>query len=209
MVSLADRATLVAATGATASLQRNPNPPLQIDASLDADIVFHEFGHGLTWRTIGGMSGAISGAIGEGSGDTLAFLINGDDRIAEYSYSADGGIRRYPYQNYPLTYGAVDGGEVHNDGEIYAAAMWRVYQNYLAAGFTNQEVLTDWIGGMNLTASQPSYEAMRDGMVLAAGARGCLVWRGFAATGIGVGSAISGRKRLTVTESFAVPAQCQ
>ena len=36
-------------------------------ATLDADIVFHEYGHGLTWRMIGGMSGPLAGAIGEGA----------------------------------------------------------------------------------------------------------------------------------------------
>jgi hypothetical protein len=37
------------------------------DGDLDADIVFHEYGHGLTWRMIGGMSGPLAGAIGEGA----------------------------------------------------------------------------------------------------------------------------------------------
>ncbi len=38
------------------------------DGDFDSDVVFHEYGHGLTWRMIGGMSGALAGAIGEGHG---------------------------------------------------------------------------------------------------------------------------------------------
>ena len=34
---------------------------------------------------IGGMSGALAGAIGEGMSDVLAIYINNDDRVAEYS----------------------------------------------------------------------------------------------------------------------------
>ncbi len=36
--------------------------PLRIDGDLDADIVFHEYGHDLTWRKIGGVIGKIAGA---------------------------------------------------------------------------------------------------------------------------------------------------
>ena len=36
--------------------------------------------------------------------------------------------RRAPYADYPLTYSAVTGAEVHNDGEIYAAIVWRLIE---------------------------------------------------------------------------------
>ncbi len=48
--------------------------PLQIDASLDSDVVYHEVCHGLTWRMIGRMSGPLAGAIGEGMSDGCALL---------------------------------------------------------------------------------------------------------------------------------------
>ena len=44
------------------------------DGDLDSDIVYHEYGHGLTWRMIGKMSGPMAGAIGEGMSDVLAVL---------------------------------------------------------------------------------------------------------------------------------------
>ena len=211
MVSQTTGVALVAQLGAAANLRKNPVAPLQIDGDLDSDIVFHEYGHGLTWRMVGSMSGAIPGALGEGASDVLAFAINGDDRIGEYAYSEPLGIRRHPYNGFPLTYKNVTGAEVHDDGEIYAAAMWKVMKNYQAAGLTSDDFLGDFVEGLNFTPSAPSFENMRDGMVQAAGStRACLVWRGFASTGIGVGSSgtVSRRGVATIVESYAVPATC-
>lgn len=213
MVTMDDGAALKALAGQSANLRKNPTGVLQVDGDVDSDIVFHEYGHGLTWRMIGGMSGKLAGAIGEGASDTVAFLINGDDRVGEYSYGTPLGIRRYPYAGYPLTYGAVDGAEVHNDGEIYAGAMWRVLENYLAAGLTADDLLGDFVDGMNYTPSTPAFEDMRDGMLQSAAGTGreCLIWQGFAATGIGVGAdgVVKPSGALTVVESFALPASCQ
>jgi hypothetical protein len=213
MVSQDDGGILITLAGASAQLRKNPVTPLMTDGDLDADIVFHEYGHGLTWRMIGGMSGKLAGAVGEGASDVNAFLVNGDDRVAEYSASNAAGIRRHPYAGYPLTYSDVTGEGVHNDGEIYAGAMWRVLENYLAAGLTADDLHGDFVGGMNFTPATPAFEDMRDGMLqsVAGTGRECLIWRGFAASGIGVGAdgqvSRSGRT-VTIIESFAVPPQC-
>ena len=126
MISQSDGAALKALTSPNATARQKAVLPLQIDGSLDADIVFHEYGHGLTWRMIGRMSGAIPSAIGEGMSDIVAMMINGDDVIAEYSTSNPIGIRRNPYASYPRTYKDVTGAEEHNDGEIYAAIGWKM-----------------------------------------------------------------------------------
>jgi extracellular elastinolytic metalloproteinase len=213
MVSQADGATLKALAGQSSNLRKNPAPILQVDGDLDADIVFHEYGHGLSWRMIGGMSGKLAGALGEGASDVTAFLSNGDDRIGEYSYGDPLGIRRYPYASHPLTYSGVAGASVHDDGEIYAASMWRVLQNYLAAGYTAEDLFGDFVDGMNYTPSTPAFEDMRDGMLQSAAGTGreCLIWKGFAAGGIGVGAngAVSPNGAVSITESFTVPANCQ
>lgn len=212
MVTFDDGQTLRTSLATSVTLRRNPEPPLMIDGDLDADIVFHEYGHGLTWRMIGNMSGPLAGAIGEGASDVLAFLMNGDDRIGEYAYSDPAGIRRYRYANYPLSYGDVTGAEVHDDGEIYAAAMWAVLQAYQGAGLTASDVLHDFVQGMLYTPSGPAFEDMRDGMLQAVpDARDCLIWRGFATVGIGVGAdgTVSRRGKVTITESTAVPTECE
>ncbi|HEX6474772.1 MAG TPA: M36 family metallopeptidase, partial [Candidatus Limnocylindria bacterium] len=148
MISQADGASLRAlAPGTSTTVRHKAVQPVPLDGSLDSDIIYHEYGHGLTWRMIGHMNGTLAGAIGEGAGDTLAFLINEDDLIGEYA--SPGGIRRAPYHDYPLTYAQWTADEVHADGEIYAAAMWRVYELYTGAGFTNDDLLATFVDGMN------------------------------------------------------------
>jgi Zinc metalloprotease (elastase) len=216
MVTQADGNLLRGAVSSTALLRKIT--ALQLDGDLDADIVFHEYGHGLTWRMIGSMSGPLAGAIGEGASDVNAFLSNGDDIMGEYAYNSPGGIRRYPYQGYPLTYKDVTGAEVHDDGEIYAAAMWKVRTNYLAAGLAINDVYGDFVDGMNYTPAAPSFEKMRDGMLqsisnnaligaASKAARTCAVWQGFASQGVGLGASgtVSRRGTVTIVQSFTVP----
>lgn len=212
MVSQADGASLKAQAGVSARLRANPSP-LRLDGDVDADIVYHEYAHGLTWRMIGGMSGPIAGAIGEGASDTNAFLINGDDIIGEYSFADPAGIRSQPYSTYVGSYAtSVKGTEVHADGELYAAIMWRVMTNYLAAGLTVSTVQSEWVDGFNYTPATPAYENMRDGMLQAAGpAHACLIWEAFAHYGVGVGAVgktVQGGRGVSITESFAKPATC-
>ncbi|MBA3818121.1 MAG: M36 family metallopeptidase [Deltaproteobacteria bacterium] len=213
MVSQADGATLRAAVPASATLRVNPTPAVRIDGDLDSDIVFHEYGHGLTWRMIGSMSGPLAGAIGEGMADFLAMLLNDDDRIGEYSFSDPLGIRRYPYANYPLTYAGMASGEVHNDGELYGAIGWDLMQRF---GATRREALFGYvINGMNFTSPSPAYEHMRDGILAAIGtantADRCLVWSAFARYGVGVGASgvvTQGGRAVKITESFVKGEGC-
>ena len=55
---------------------------------------------------------------------------------------------------------------------------------------------------------------MRDGMLAAVAgdtSRECAIWKGFAASGIGVGASgtVSRRGVVTIVESTAVPSNCQ
>jgi hypothetical protein len=162
---------------------------------------------------IGGMSGPLAGAIGEGASDGVAMLINGDDKIGVYAGSSPNGIRRFPYAGYPLTYSAVTGAEVHNDGEIYAAAVWRLIELFGAG--RRSDLFDYYVNGMNFTPSTPAYEDMRDG-ILAAVAAGptpsdrCTIWTAFAQFGIGVGAngVVNPDGTVTITESFAKPGDC-
>lgn len=184
------------------------------DGDLDSDIVYHEYGHGLTWRMIGGMTGPLAGAIGEGMSDTLAIYLNRDDRLAEYSKNNPLGLRRFPYAGYPNTYADVTGGSVHADGEIYAATMWRLLELWEASGRSQDELFDIVIDGMNHTPSRPAYEDMRDGILAAAPTleEDCLVWDAFSDFGIGLGA--DGRETcfftcsITITESTSVPSSC-
>jgi hypothetical protein len=186
------------------------------DGDLDSDIVYHEYGHGLTWRMIGGMSGPMSGAIGEGMGDVLAILINNDDTVGEYSLNNSLGIRSARYTNYPRTYGDFSGTGVHFNGEIYAATIWRLKELFDQNALSRDTLFDYLIGGMNFTPSGPAMEDMRDGILTAANGSGneCIIWDAFAQFGIGAGAKASVKGggptggRVTVNESFNVPASC-
>ena len=183
------------------------------DGDLDSDIVWHEYGHGLTWRMIGSMSGSVSGAIGEGMSDVLSLLANDDDVVGEYSTNNPNGIRSAPYTNYPRTLGDFGGSSVHFDGEIYAATIWALKARYN----DDDALLTDLVGGMNFTPAGPDYPDMRDGILAYVSGRGgdvCPVWEAFAQFGIGEGASMSVKGggpfggRVSVTESFSVPSTC-
>jgi extracellular elastinolytic metalloproteinase len=215
MVSQTDGAAIKAAAGTSTTIRLNPVQPLMRDGDLDSDVVWHEYGHGLTWRMIGKMSGTLAGAIGEGMSDVLSVIANEDDRVGEYSSSDPFGIRTMPYDAYNRTYGDIVGEEVHLDGEVYGAIGWRLFELYQAAGISKSVLLADLVDGMNYTPREPAFEDMRDGILagLAAsgnGARSCIVWDAFAEYGVGVGAdGVDKGKRAIVTESTAVPAACQ
>jgi hypothetical protein len=219
MISQADGAALKALAAPNATLSKLAVQPLQLDASLDSDVVFHEYCHGLTWRMIGGMSGPLAGAIGEGMSDGCALLINNDDVMGEYAGGNPLGIRRFRYASYPLKYSNVTGAEVHNDGEIYAAIVWRMKELFDAAygqPAGTSRLFRYVVDGMNYTPETPAYENMRDGILAAITSAGgsaddtCRVWSAFAQYEVGVGAqgVVTGATSVQITPSSAKPASC-
>lgn len=187
------------------------------DGDVDSDIMWHEYGHGLTWRMIGSMSGDISGAIGEGMSDTLSIIINDDDRVGEYSTNDPNGVRSIRYSQHQDTLGDFNPSRgVHRNGEIYGATMWDLWTSYKASALTADTLLDDLVGGMNFTPAGPDYLDMRDGILAQTPAsRNCLVWEAFAGRGMGEGASMSvkgggpfGGGKVTVNESFTLPAEC-
>ncbi len=213
LVSQNSGTTLKGLAPVAGTVRLSDPPPLSRDGDVDSDIVFHEYCHGLTWRMIGRMDGPLAGAIGEGMSDVCALLMNGDDRIGEYAFDDPLGIRRFPYADYPNTYGDVTGAEVHDDGEVYAAIGWRLMELF---GARTQALFAYLVDGMNYTPAHPTYEQMRDGVLQAVAAApdaagdDCLVWQGFAQFGVGVGAKGAARgSSVKITESFVLPAACQ
>ena len=166
---------------------------------------------------IGGMSGPLAGAIGEGASDVLAFLLNrnspGADAMGEYSEGNTKGSRTHRYSLYPAasSYADATQGEVHVDGEIYAAIMWDLLELYEANGKSSDDLFARWVDGMKSTPATPKFEDMRDGMLASAEGtdEACLVWRAFAARGVGVGATATVKgKKVTINETFTLPAEC-
>lgn len=192
-----------------------PNPDR--DSSVDSDVVYHEYGHGISNRIIGNgstaLSGTQSGAMGEGWGDYWASSINNDGVMGEYvTQNTTRGIRRAAY-TVPAaavmdSYADVCAGgcEVHNDGEIWAATLWDL-RAQLGATITDRLVLN----GMKFTPTRPSFLNARDGILQAdtnlnGGANRCAIWAVFARHGMGV-SAV-GNDGTTHTAATNVPTDC-
>ncbi|HEX8456526.1 MAG TPA: M36 family metallopeptidase [Pyrinomonadaceae bacterium] len=186
------------------------------DSSVDGDVVFHEYGHGISNRLIGNGSTALqgtqSGAMGEGWSDYWACTINGDGAVGEYVQNNTTGIRRAVYTVPSSTvhdsYADVCAGgcEVHRDGEVWAAALWDL-RTQLGASTTDRIVLN----GMKFTPTRPSFLNARDGILQAdqnlnGGANRCTIWTVFARHGMGV-SAV-GNDGTTHTAATDVPSDC-
>src|SRR5215212_6753793 len=172
-----------------------PNPDR--DSSVDSDVVFHEYGHGISNRLIGNgstaLSGTQSGAMGEGWSDYWATTLNNDGVMGEYvTQNPARGIRRAAYTVPSAavhdSYADVCAGgcEVHNDGEVWAATLWDL-RAQLGATITDRLVLN----GMKFTPTRPSFLNARDGIIQAdqnlnGGANRCAIWTVFARHGMGV-----------------------
>lgn len=192
------------------------------DSALDADIIFHEYGHGLTWRTVGGMSGVVAGSVGEGMSDAVAFIYTSslggpnNDVIAEYSSFNpanpyhENGIRSRRYTQHTATLASFNSSpfaSLHTNGEIYAAAIWRALELYQYNGFSANMLMNDIISGLLLTPATPTYIQMRDGLLAAAPSnRDCLIWLAFAAKGMGQGATMTAAG--AVSASSIVPTSC-
>jgi Zn-dependent metalloprotease len=192
----------------------SPNPDR--DSSVDGDVVFHEFGHGISNRLIGNgttaLSGIQSGAMGEGWSDYWAITINNDGAVGEYVTNNPNGIRRAAYTVPAATvhdsYADVcfRGCAVHADGEVWAATLWDL-RTQLGAATTDLLVLN----GMKFTPERPSFLDARDGILQAdqnlnGGANFCAIWVVFARHGMGVSAGGNdGRKHTAATD---VPAGC-
>ncbi len=152
-----------------------------IDASLDNEIIAHEYGHGISNRLTGGgnNTGCLNNAeqMGEGWSDYLGLIITmkvGDQAddgrgIATYSAGQDangGGIRQYKYSRdmteNPLTYSDLPatGGQVHAVGTIWATMLWDLTWDLIDVyGF--DEDMFNGTGGNNI-----AMQLVLDGMKL-------------------------------------------
>ncbi|HVT88475.1 MAG TPA: M36 family metallopeptidase [Tepidisphaeraceae bacterium] len=116
------------------------------DGDLDAEIIVHEYGHGVSNRLTGGPANANalialqSGGMGEGWSDWWALMFTqdlSDTKLASYPQgtyvlgqaSNGAGIRRYPYSYNmsinPQTIGNFNSStEVHDAGELWCDTLW-------------------------------------------------------------------------------------
>lgn len=90
-----------------------------------ADIVYHEWGHGFHGESL--LAGTWDGSMGEGIGDTVAFLQTGDPVIGPYFETNGRGVRNVePDRVYPDDY-TPSADYVHSNGLIFGSAMWDLW----------------------------------------------------------------------------------
>ncbi|MDP2314058.1 MAG: M36 family metallopeptidase [Pseudomonadota bacterium] len=132
-----------------------------------ADVNYHEWGHGFHYYSL--RSGSFDGSISEGIGDIVAALQTHDTTIAPYFGTNGAGIREiatdYVYPD-DVT------GEVHQDGLIFAGAMWDLYVALSATyGESTDTKGTAWAITSQLLADTlkggPTIEESYDELVLA------------------------------------------
>jgi Fungalysin metallopeptidase (M36)/Proprotein convertase P-domain/Fungalysin/Thermolysin Propeptide Motif len=188
------------------------------DSAFDPSVVYHENTHGLANRVVGGgtpgcLAGVQSGGMGEGWGDFLAASFLGNPVIGAYvSGNATVGVRTASMAASPFTYANIQDGtmtEVHNAGEIWAAALWDA-RSALGAAVLNPLI----VQGMKLTPCNPTMLQARDAIlsadaILNGGANRCALFTAFAGRLMGSGaSSPNHNSTATVVTSPSVPATC-
>ncbi|MFM6849358.1 MAG: M36 family metallopeptidase, partial [Terrabacter sp.] len=207
----------------------------RVSSSDSADVVFHEYTHGLSNRLVGNASGLgaqQSGAMGEAWSDWYAndFLVatgekvDGpgiDLRLGEYVTGT--GIRNQPMDCNPdsaavscpannasgtggFTFG--DLGKFSANGVHDNGEIWSqtLWDLREKVGATNARALiTD---GLRLTPVNPTFLQARDAILQAALVRGVpqkSVWEVFAARGMGYSATTPGANVFSATEAFDLP----
>ncbi|MBX7220795.1 MAG: M36 family metallopeptidase [Blastocatellia bacterium] len=163
----------------------------KLDTSYDAEIICHEYTHGLTNRLVGGPADVTalnplqSSGMGEGWSDWFALSIltkPEDDLRGAYPFGSyvsqnfERGLRRFAYSTdmtvNPLTYADIDPAQtrypddptqIHKVGEVWCSALWEVRANFIARyGFEPGRVAIERLVLTALTLT-PTGPSMIDG----------------------------------------------
>ena len=201
------------------------------DPDLDADVILHEYTHGVSARLMPQLyTTEQGGAMGEAWSDffSLEFTTpegappdGGYDWGSYYPQSFGYGIRPLPYStNFnvnPLTYAdlghVIYKPEVHADGEIWAEALWQA-RLALIQQFGEQEgrrrVRLLAIDSMKLSPPAPSMVDARDAFLLAdqvdfKGDSEGRLWAAFAKRGLGALAQSDDGDSIHISPSFDAP----
>ncbi|GAA4321344.1 hypothetical protein GCM10023149_21160 [Mucilaginibacter gynuensis] len=157
-----------------------------LHTALDADVVFHEYVHGVTNRLVGGrvndraLVEPQSRAMGEGWSDYFALTIQNIGRTTEKVIIGDwvkgnpgvAGIRSRPYnESFNLTYGDLArlSGE-HSRGEVWCATLMHWTRHLATTENKEQAYYICWqavIDGLKLMSANPSFLDARDAIMRA------------------------------------------
>jgi hypothetical protein len=184
MVSQADGSLMKANVPLSVTLRLNPTLSITRDSDLDAGVIAHEYGHGISNRLTGGPAIVTClnnpEQMGEGWSDWFAlnFTTHPSDTattrrgVGTYvSYEpADGdGIRPTPYTTdmtvNPSTYASVaDAANIsqpHGIGYVWNTMLWEMYWNLVDRYGYNANIYDPWTTGGNNLAMQLVMDGMK------------------------------------------------
>jgi extracellular elastinolytic metalloproteinase len=158
--------------------------------ALDADVVFHEYTHGVSTRLVGGkldaqsLAAPQSKAMGEGWSDYFALAVQNFSSetervvIGDWLFNKPNGMRLAPYdENFPKDFShlpSLDG--AHKRGAVWCATLMQMTRNLIATlGDRSRGYRISWrmvVDGMKLTPSQPSFLDGRNAILTALDALG-------------------------------------
>lgn len=159
------------------------------DAGRIADVAYHEWGHGLHDAAAG--TEEVDGTIGEGAADVVATLLTGDPSVAPAFFTSGDALRQVDVERrYPDDVQ----GAIHEDGLLFAGAMWNLRQR-LAAD-EGDEAAVDTVSSLlvGALALNPWLGTAYDAVLLADDDNGdlsdgtphqCAIARAFDARGLG------------------------
>lgn len=201
-------------------------------SALDAGVVIHEFGHGVTHRLVGGpadsraLDDRQSEGMGEGWSDYFACQALGIDVLGAWLVNQPGGIRKFRYdESFPAAtdnFGKLGKGRysgprcAHAIGEIWAATLMDMTRRV-----GRPLGLRLVINALKLSGSNPSFLSMRDSILVAAGVlveageldeeelepTRAAIWAAFATFGMGPGASCRGATLKDIVADFATPSE--
>ena len=169
-------ASTLAGDTVNATIDDNPDS-VDRDSDLDAGVIAHEYGHGISIRLTGGplVVNCLNNAeqMGEGWSDWFALTLTADPSdtgsmprgIGTYVIFQDPdgkGIRNTPYSTdtsiNPSTYAwvadSLNVSQPHGIGYVWNTMLWEVYWNLIDRHGFNPDVYADWSTGGNNLAMQ-------------------------------------------------------
>ncbi|MFN2590102.1 MAG: M36 family metallopeptidase [Actinomycetota bacterium] len=177
-----------------------------VDGDFDAQVIYHEYTHGVTSRWTGGEFGNLNsfhgGAMGEAWSDFYAMhyvIRQGFEKrpiLGPYvTGNSKRGIRNWALDEVKANFGDIGydtaGEQVHADGQIWAGILWDLRQSVAATRRGGADLVTQLVSdAMPIAGPVPSMLNMRDAILAAdkartRGANQAVLWKVFARHGMG------------------------
>jgi extracellular elastinolytic metalloproteinase len=184
MISLDNGNLLKANLPVNATVKANPLTSINRDSDIDAGVICHEYGHGVSNRLTGGpaVANCLNNAeqMGEGWSDWFALTLTtspsdtpttlrGIGNYVLFAANEDVGIRPTQYTTdmsvNPSTYASVADvaniSQPHGIGYVWTSMLWEVYWNLVDAHGYNANIYDDWTTGGNNLAFQLVIDGMK------------------------------------------------